>query len=120
MQDKYKRFGMYYMAYLHELAGTFFITRDYGFIEYRIEGNILYVDAFYVVPNKRKTGYGRYLMEEVEIVARGHGCDVMIGYIDTNLPDWTKRRSIFLKLGLEPDWEYSTDVETYVPYRKNL
>ena len=118
--EKYTKFGIHYMSYLHELAGSFFITRDYGFLEYRLEGPIVYVDAFYVVPTARQSGAGRMLRDAVEIVAREHGCTKMVGYIDTNLDGWATRKKIFESLGLEYDPDFATDVETYLPYRKDI
>lgn len=63
-----------FREYIRELAGKDVLETEYGFCSYKITHDECYLEDVYVIPSKRKSGYGSSLANKVIDLARDRGC----------------------------------------------
>ncbi len=70
-----------YADYKREREGKQVIEDKDTFIVYSIEGEVLYIEDIYVVPEKRKTGLARKLSDYVVGLGKLKGCTKVYGSV---------------------------------------
>lgn len=59
--------------YKRESLGLTVLSTEYGFAAYVLAPECLFIDEFYVVPERRKLGLGKYLLNDLCTVAHNAG-----------------------------------------------
>jgi hypothetical protein len=73
---------------------------DHGFAVYSFpDESTCYFEDLYVSPEKRKTMYWFRLTKEVELIARLHGCKILVGSVATNAAFAHDNVGMMLKYG---------------------
>ena len=90
-----------YRQYLLERENTHLLEYDWGFATYRFEDAHVYLRDIYVVPDKRDMGLGVALMNEVAILAREAGLDIMVGSVDENDKNSERMHDVMKHLGFK-------------------
>lgn len=68
----------HWAAYIKEREGHEVIEDDYGFIEYKLAPPFAAIEGCYIMPERRKSGLGRELMERVVRLAREEHCTLLV------------------------------------------
>ena len=55
-----------------------------GYLVCRVEGDVIWAESLYVVPEQRRMGIGSALYAEAEHLAEQLGCDTVYNWIDPN------------------------------------
>lgn len=93
-----------WFKYLEECGGDHVIEHPWGFVTYRFVDKSVYMPEIYIVPERRKEGLAKRLVDEVEKVGRTGGFEMLLGTVCMNLPEAIKIASIkgHLSLGFVP------------------
>lgn len=88
----------HYWAYIKEREGVDVLERPEGFVTIKLLSVGLYMQDIYVAPEFRGTGVGKQLVDEAESIARGSGCQKLIGSCSADASG-TESLKAMLKLG---------------------
>lgn len=74
-----------YSSYISEREGKSLYHTPYGFAKYSIELGVtpatVYIDTIYVVPEKRRSRVGTEIADSVIAIAKGFGCQRLLGSV---------------------------------------
>lgn len=99
--DVFKNIAMMIMDHHYERHGTMFHATDVGFFQYRIEGDYLYCDEFYIKPEHRRTLATETQFNTMLSIGRHHGCKTFVAWVDLKSKDPIRVHKRLLKLGAE-------------------
>jgi GNAT superfamily N-acetyltransferase len=88
-----------YAQYVKEREGAEMLERPWGFAVYKWEKDHVYLQDIYVIPEKRKGGFGVGLMHAVADLAREKGLETMFGSVVPSTPFGHEMSQIMFKLG---------------------
>ncbi len=88
-------------AYIKEREGAEILELEHGFAIVRPLQDCLYLQDIYVVPEMRKTGYGRQILEIVEETATKMGFDKVLGSCSPGAAGSTVSIKAILACGFE-------------------
>lgn len=71
----------FYEAYITEREGKKILQTDYGFAKYSIDQSVIYLEDFYVVPEKRRSGLGKELADKIVEIGKSQGCKQLLGSV---------------------------------------
>lgn len=91
-------------SYLNECGLIEIIEEDHGFIMFYAEGECLFINDMYVIPEKRQSGYGTSLVERAIAWGRDQGCT----YVTTTIHSRSKCASEALKGALAIGFRVAT------------
>jgi GNAT superfamily N-acetyltransferase len=91
-----------YAEYMQEREGVSFLFKeDKGFVQYRINGEECYIQVIYVVPEQRRTGLAAQMADEVEAIAKEHGCTFLTGSCDPTAKGSTESATAMIRTGFK-------------------
>lgn len=67
--------------YKKEREGKEILENEYGFITYIINGDSVYIEDIYVVPEQRRLGVGGKMADIVCEIAKQRGCKTLYGSV---------------------------------------
>lgn len=71
-----------YAEYLMEREKAYLLDYEWGFATYKFEGDFVYLQDIYIVPELRQSGRGVQLMREVAAIGRERGFERLVGSVD--------------------------------------
>jgi GNAT superfamily N-acetyltransferase len=90
-----------FRQYLLERENVHLLNEEWGFATYSFGEDHVYLQDIYVVPEKRNTGLGVHLMNEVGKMAKERGCSLMLGSVDEKGNGSEDMKSIMKHLGFK-------------------
>lgn len=87
--------------YKYALHGLNAIERSYGFITYRIDGEVLHIADLFIDPQYRDGSARRELFEEVTKIAKSQGATTAVGQVQISANGATRRIRFWLMMGAE-------------------
>lgn len=91
----------FWARYQFEMHGIEAIERDYGFITYKLDGDIGHIVDVYVPEEKRQGSPRRKLFDEVAELLRSRGVTKVVGNVQVSVKGSTRRLSFWLMIGAE-------------------
>jgi GNAT superfamily N-acetyltransferase len=101
--------------YQEEMGGARFIEHEWGFVAYFVRDRGIESPHVYVIPERRKEGKARQLLEELEAVAREHKKEYIFGMIKMDSETKTESLIAHLRGGFEP---HSTTTDALILRKK--
>lgn len=93
-----------YGDYIKERLGDEILESEYGFATYRYidkaGGKAVYIIDIYVIPEFRQSGEAARLADRIAGIAKGRGCNEMIGTVLTSAKTATDSVKVLLAYGM--------------------
>lgn len=94
--------GLYlshWAEYKREMYGLKVLERPYGFISYKLDGEIIHIVDVFIPSSLRNGNTRRVLFDEVVKIAKENGAAQALGQVDVLLNGATRRLSFWLTMG---------------------
>lgn len=98
MQHDY--LGRLIRDYHRERTGSLFHVGDHGFVQYRLEKQVLYIDEFFMEKPHRKGLRALKMIREVIKMAKACGCHTLVGCNETTLSSYSDIRKLHTWFGM--------------------
>lgn len=90
-----------YAEYIKERQGSDILETKYGFATFNLLGQECYVQDVYVVPEYRKSGVCKALIENIEVIANTNKCQYLTTSVSPVAKNSTDSIKICLRLGFQ-------------------
>jgi GNAT superfamily N-acetyltransferase len=95
----------HYADYVKERQGKLVYECDDGFavywyLQHPTHGECVYIEDIYVVPEKRKSGVGAWMADQIAEEAGGRGVTVMLGSVNPQTSGATTSLKVLLGYGM--------------------
>ena len=91
--------GSFYAQYIKEREEKEIVENEFGFATYKIYGDAVYIEDIYVVPEMRKTGMAKTIVEQICFYAKERGAKKVFGSADVTANSSTDSIKFLLAFG---------------------
>lgn len=90
-----------YAQMMSERHGCEVVEYGFGFVTFRIEGEVCTALEIFVRKENRARGFWQKLWNELQEVCRARGANRIVGFVDVAKPDPTSRLAAYLRYGAQ-------------------